>query len=390
MTATIDDAERLLVSASFAEASAAASAARLAARDPADRVAAECVWIQAEFKLGALSTHDADAARMLAGTTLEPGGATFEPASLVLWCKLRLHDADDAAGEEAGEAALWTMFERAKERCAAAPSTSSPAAAASTSSPSSAPTGGGTPRAEDETSTGTIEDDIVMGTAAWMYAVHLLCERRKRPDAAAKWLQYAWGFLPPDARERLTDSIVSYCRAGGDGDGGGSGSGGGEAAATTAGIEPAATAGERMPTPSPAPGSARRARSKPGRGRSAAHPRGTPGEEEGAGEIEIEAAGGVLEGDANANRPGTPPAGTPPPPPPRSDRPSTLSELLAAVAESVDGLSFSKMTDATSPTFVRDAAVGGVAAVLAGVAAYAVFAEARGSWRRWRARRGRM
>ena len=32
----------------------------------------------------------------------------------------------------------------------------------------------------------------------------------------------------------------------------------------------------------------------------------------------------------------------------------------------------------------------GVAAVLAGVAAYAVFAEARGSWRRWRARRGRM
>ena len=223
MTATIDDAERLLVSASFAEASAAASAARLAARDPADRVAAECVWIQAEFKLGALSTHDADAARMLAGTTLEPGGATFEPASLVLWCKLRLHDADDAAGEEAGEAALWTMFERAKERCAAAPSTSSPAAAASTSSPSSAPTGGGTPRAEDETSTGTIEDDIVMGTAAWMYAVHLLCERRKRPDAAAKWLQYAWGFLPPDARERLTDSIVSYCRAGGDGDGGGAG-----------------------------------------------------------------------------------------------------------------------------------------------------------------------
>ena len=51
MTA-LDDAERLLVSGSFERAKGEAAAARKDARSTSERVAAECVWIQAEYKLG--------------------------------------------------------------------------------------------------------------------------------------------------------------------------------------------------------------------------------------------------------------------------------------------------------------------------------------------------
>ena len=54
MGASLDEAERLLVSASWSRASDAAAAARRVARTRDERVAAECVWVQAEYKLGRL------------------------------------------------------------------------------------------------------------------------------------------------------------------------------------------------------------------------------------------------------------------------------------------------------------------------------------------------
>ena len=102
MTA-LDDAERLLVSASFGAASAAAAGSWLT---HPHRTPAECIWIQAEFKLGRLSTPEADARRLAGAAAAAAGGGgaahprstpgcdagvpAFTAQSLVLWCKLRL------------------------------------------------------------------------------------------------------------------------------------------------------------------------------------------------------------------------------------------------------------------------------------------------------------
>ena len=107
MTA-LDDAERLLVSGSFERAKSEAAAARKDARSTSERVAAECVWIQAEYKLGGLTRHDLDAARMVTGF-----GEEFHRASVLLWSRLRLADpTDPAEAEAAAEKALTRIFER--------------------------------------------------------------------------------------------------------------------------------------------------------------------------------------------------------------------------------------------------------------------------------------
>ena len=107
MTA-LDDAERLLVSGSFERAKGEAAAARKDARSTSERVAAECVWIQAEYKLGGLTRHDLDAARMVTGF-----GEEFHRASVLLWSRLRLADpTDPAEAEAAAEKALTRIFER--------------------------------------------------------------------------------------------------------------------------------------------------------------------------------------------------------------------------------------------------------------------------------------
>ena len=107
MTA-LDDAERLLVSGSFERAKGEAAAARKDARSTSERVAAECVWIQAEYTLGGLTRHDLDAARMV--TVF---GEEFHRASVLLWSRLRLADpTDPAEAEAAAEKALTRIFER--------------------------------------------------------------------------------------------------------------------------------------------------------------------------------------------------------------------------------------------------------------------------------------
>ena len=107
MTA-LDDAERLLVSGSFERAKSEAAAARKDARSTSERVASECVWIQAEYKLGGLTRHDLDAARMVTGF-----GEEFHRASVLLWSRLRLADpTDPAEAEAAAEEALTRIFER--------------------------------------------------------------------------------------------------------------------------------------------------------------------------------------------------------------------------------------------------------------------------------------
>jgi hypothetical protein len=93
MTA-LDDAERLLVSGSFERAKGEAAAARKDARSTSERVASECVWIQAEYKLGGLTRHDLDAARMVTGF-----GEEFHRASVLLWSRLRLADPTDPIDE---------------------------------------------------------------------------------------------------------------------------------------------------------------------------------------------------------------------------------------------------------------------------------------------------
>ena len=104
----MDDAERLLVSGSFERAKIEAAAARQGAGSTSERVAAECVWIQAEYKLGGLTRHDLDAARMAAGF-----GEEFHRASALLWSRLRLaNPADPAEAEAAAEKALQRIFER--------------------------------------------------------------------------------------------------------------------------------------------------------------------------------------------------------------------------------------------------------------------------------------
>lgn len=172
----MDDAERLLVSGSFERAKIEAAAARQGAGSTSERVAAECVWIQAEYKLGGLTRHDLDAARMAAGF-----GEEFHRASALLWSRLRLaNPADPAEAEAAAEKALQRIFERTLVD----------------------PRGG---RRDGE---GDDDADILPG-AAWLYAVHLTFQRRRRPRDARTWLtaRVNEGTLTADAWRRLDAEI---------------------------------------------------------------------------------------------------------------------------------------------------------------------------------------
>ena len=173
MTA-LDDAERLLVSGSFERAKGEAAAARKDARSTSERVAAECVWIQAEYKLGGLTRHDLDAARMVTGF-----GEEFHRASVLLWSRLRLADpTDPAEAEAAAEKALTRIFERtlADRR---------------------------KPKEDGD------KDAEIVPSAAWLYAVHLTSQRRGRVRDARAWLmsRVNEGTLPADAWRSLDAEV---------------------------------------------------------------------------------------------------------------------------------------------------------------------------------------
>ncbi len=173
MTA-LDDAERLLVSRSFERAKDEAAAARKDARSTSERVAAECVWIQAEYKLGGLTRHDLDAARMVTGF-----GEEFHRASVLLWSRLRLADpTDPAEAEAAAEKALTRIFERtlADRR---------------------------KPKEDGD------KDAEIVPSAAWLYAVHLTSQRRGRVRDARAWLmsRVNEGTLPADAWRSLDAEV---------------------------------------------------------------------------------------------------------------------------------------------------------------------------------------
>ena len=171
---TLDDAERLLVSGSFERAKGEAAAARKDARSTSERVAAECVWIQAEYKLGGLTRHDLDAARMVTGF-----GEEFHRASVLLWSRLRLADpTDPAEAEAAAEKALTRIFERtlADRR---------------------------KPKEDGD------KDAEIVPSAAWLYAVHLTSQRRGRVRDARAWLmsRVNEGTLPADAWRTLDAEV---------------------------------------------------------------------------------------------------------------------------------------------------------------------------------------
>ena len=179
MTA-LDDAERFLVSGSFERAKGEAAAARKDARSTSERVAAECVWIQAEYKLGGLTRHDLDAARMVTGF-----GEEFHRASVLLWSRLRLADpTDPAEAEAAAEKALTRIFERtlADRR---------------------------KPKEDGD------KDAEIVPSAAWLYAVHLTSQRRGRVRDARAWLmsRVNEGTLPADAWRTLDAEVEASTTA---------------------------------------------------------------------------------------------------------------------------------------------------------------------------------
>ena len=174
MMTALDDAERFLVSGSFERAKGEAAAARKDARSTSERVAAECVWIQAEYKLGGLTRHDLDAARMVTGF-----GEEFHRASVLLWSRLRLADpTDPAEAEAAAEKALTRIFERtlAERR---------------------------KPKEDGD------KDAEIVPSAAWLYAVHLTSQRRGRVRDARAWLmsRVNEGTLPADAWRTLDAEV---------------------------------------------------------------------------------------------------------------------------------------------------------------------------------------
>ena len=206
MGSALDEAERALVTGSWSKASDAAATARRVARTSPDRVAAECVWVQAEYKLGRLGeTHEGDARRVTG-----VGGDPLEPQTLLLWSRLKLADApraqpgtsDDDRKARRAEAsaadALAGVFREAFRRR----------------------------RFSDATRAENIEDAVdddgddgdasatarTVSAAAWLYCVDVLCARRRDPDAAAEWLRANYASLPSPARESLAD-VVSAARA---------------------------------------------------------------------------------------------------------------------------------------------------------------------------------
>jgi len=201
MGASLDEAERLLVSASWSRASDAAAAARRVARTRDERVAAECVWVQAEYKLGRLGASHVTDARRAAGT----GGDPFAPQTLLLWARLRLADpaSEPDVALTAAERALLDIFPTADDEDDAprpARGVESTPSGPSRSSP------GGSRAAEGV-------DDETLSAAAWVYVTRVLCEGRDRPEAAAAWLAERWRDVPSHARERLAEDVAAAARA---------------------------------------------------------------------------------------------------------------------------------------------------------------------------------
>jgi hypothetical protein len=228
MGPALDEAERALVCASWARAADAAASARRLARTPPERAAAECVWVQATYKLGALgASHEADARRAVGD-----GGEPFEPATLLLWSTLVLADDDEAPRgfEEtppspadhrtpsspvppraspsdraaAAEKALRHIFReaetrRVRHRARLSDEDDAPAAARPGGSRAS------------QTSAALVPDDVLT-PAAWLLAVRCLCELGDDPEGAAEWLAGEWAAVPSPARDALADRVADERR----------------------------------------------------------------------------------------------------------------------------------------------------------------------------------
>jgi hypothetical protein len=214
MGSALDEAERALVTGSWSKASDAAATARRVARTAPDRVAAECVWVQAEYKLGRLGeTHEGDARRVTG-----VGGDPLEPQTLLLWSRLTLADAPRARPEtneddpkarraEASAAdALAGVFREAfrrRQRCAT--ETHQPSASTVRRDAIDQSSDGSS---DDKSS----DDEATATAAAWLYCVDVLCARRRDPNAAAEWLRANYASLASPAREKLAD-VVSAAAA---------------------------------------------------------------------------------------------------------------------------------------------------------------------------------
>ena len=212
MGSALDEAERALVTGSWSKASDAAATARRVARTAPDRVAAESVWVQAEYKLGRLGeTHEADA-RRITGV----GGDSLEPQTLLLWSRLKLADVprgqpetrkDDRASrraEASASDALAGVFREAFRRRLEAQGGGS-------ADPSA------TRVEDDERARDAFDPDATItatvSAAAWLYCVDILCARRRDPRAAADWLRANFASLASPARERLADVVAAAARA---------------------------------------------------------------------------------------------------------------------------------------------------------------------------------
>ena len=223
MGSALDEAERALVTGSWSKASDAAATARRVARTAPDRVAAECVWVQAEYKLGRLGeTHEGDARRVTG-----VGGDPLEPQTLLLWSRLTLADAPRARPEtneddpkarraEASAAdALAGVFREAfrrRQRCATE-STESRQPSDRTTDRTSTVRRDAIDQSSDGSSDDKSSDDTATATAAaWLYCVDVLCARRRDPKAAAEWLRANYASLASPAREKLAD-VVSAAAA---------------------------------------------------------------------------------------------------------------------------------------------------------------------------------
>ena len=214
MGSALDEAERALVTGSWSKASDAAATARRVARTAPDRVAAECVWVQAEYKLGRLGeTHEGDARRVTG-----VGGDPLEPQTLLLWSRLTLADAPRARPEtneddpkarraeaSAADALAGVFRETFRRRQRRATDSRQPSASTVRRDAIDQSSDGSS---DDKSS----DDEATATAAAWLYCVDVLCARRRDPNAAAEWLRANYASLASPAREKLAD-VVSAAAA---------------------------------------------------------------------------------------------------------------------------------------------------------------------------------
>jgi len=214
MGSALDEAERALVTGSWSKASDAAATARRVARTAPDRVAAECVWVQAEYKLGRLGeTHEGDARRVTG-----VGGDPLEPQTLLLWSRLTLADAPRARPEtneddpkarraeaSAADALAGVFREAFRRRQRRATESHQPSASTVRRDAIDQSSDGSS---DDKSS----DDEATATAAAWLYCVDVLCARRRDPNAAAEWLRANYASLASPAREKLAD-VVSAAAA---------------------------------------------------------------------------------------------------------------------------------------------------------------------------------